>query len=79
MLRPVAQVDVEDDDVLAAALREARLERLAETEVSRVVEDADPVEFRCELHRDRARLVAAAVVDDDHLEAESGGSASSGN
>ena len=70
VLRSVAQVDVEDNDVLAAALREARLERLAEAEVARVVEDADSVELLGKLRRDRARLVAAAIVDDDHFETE---------
>ena len=43
-----------DDDVLAAALREAGLQRLAEAEVPRVVEDADAVELGGELGRDRA-------------------------
>ena len=52
------------------ALREARLERLAEAEVAGVVEDADPVELRGELRCDLARLVAAAVVDDDQFETE---------
>ena len=55
VLGPVGKVDVEHDDVGAAALREAGLERLAEAEVARVVEHTDAVEFLGELRRQSRR------------------------
>jgi len=70
VLGAIGKIDIEDDDVLAAALRKAGLQRLAEAEIPRVVKDADAVELDGELGRDRAGLVSAAVVDDDDLEAE---------
>ncbi len=68
VLGPVGEVDVEDHDVGSAALREAGLERLAEAEIPRVMDDADPLDLGGELFGDGAGLVAAAVVDDDQLE-----------
>jgi hypothetical protein len=65
---PVGQVDVEHDDVTAAALRECGLECLAEPEIPGMVEDPDPVDFSGELDGDCAGIVAAAVVDDEQFE-----------
>jgi hypothetical protein len=67
--RCIGEVDVEHDHVSPAALGEAGLERLAEPEVARVVDHADAIGLGGEFPGDAAGFVAAAVVDDDQLEA----------
>ena len=70
MLRRIAQIDVENDDVVAAGQREAELERLTDAEIGRVMRNTQRRVALCELLRDHSALVAAAIVDDDDLEAK---------
>jgi hypothetical protein len=68
VVRPVAQVDVEHDDVIAACVGEAGPNALPHAEVPGMMNDPHDRELRGECVGDAPGAVETSVVDDHRLE-----------